>query len=753
MASGLVSRRTLTFGERVAYQRAIEEVLWRHRIWPKERPDPKLSLDAVMSRAQLEKKVADYLGKSERVTDQRGSPITARELQAEMERMASQTKQPHVLRELFAGLGNDPFVIAECLARPILAERLVSDLTKSGESNGIDTLKSDARTRLYSQSPPIGRTRAAATFAKQDDVSRISDALLWTRESFRRWSAMHRRIAFGLCPSVRRISLNARDQAAATNLADATYKFPEISIALDCTDDTWTATSNVNPPDARWDHTAVWTGSEMVVWGGINSIRLNTGGRYNPSTDSWAATSLVNAPTGRNLHAAVWTGSEMIVWGGEPILNTGGRYNPITDSWTATSTANAPAAREAHTAVWTGSEMIVWGGVNNAVWMNSGGRYNPGTDSWTATNTTNAPSARWDHAAVWTGSEMMIWGGTDQTNYLNTGGRYSPTTNSWMPTGLANAPPGRVGHTAVWSGSEMIVWGGVDNSLNDINTGGRYSPSTDSWVPTTLGNAPLPRDSHSAVWTGSEMIVWGGHLYPPGVDLNSGGRYNPVDDSWAPTSMANVPLARQSQTAVWSGSEMIVWGGVNFDDPNVYLDTGGRYCAQSQAPMAQSAFSRKTHGAAGTFDVPLALPGNVGIECRSGGGTNDYQMIINFANSVTVESASVTSGTGSVSSFSVSGSQVTVNLTGVTNVQRITVTLHNVNDGTHMGNVPVSMGVLVGDVNGNTVVNASDVSLTKSQVGRAVSASNFREDVNANGTISATDVAIVKSDVGTSLPP
>jgi hypothetical protein len=171
------------------------------------------------------------------------------------------------------------------------------------------------------------------------------------------------------------------------------------------------------------------------------------------------------------------------------------------------------------------------------------------------------------------------------------------------------------------------------------------------------------------------------------------------------------------------------------------------------APMAQSAFSRKTHGGAGTFDIDLPLTGNVGVECRSGGATNDYQMIINFMTSVTVGSASVTSGTGSVSSFSVSGSQVTVNLTGVTNVQRITVTLHNVNDGTHMGDVPVSMGVLVGDVNGNAAVNASDVSLTKSQVGQAVSGSNFREDVNANGTISATDVAQVKAEVGTALPP
>jgi hypothetical protein len=169
--------------------------------------------------------------------------------------------------------------------------------------------------------------------------------------------------------------------------------------------------------------------------------------------------------------------------------------------------------------------------------------------------------------------------------------------------------------------------------------------------------------------------------------------------------------------------------------------------------VPRSAFSRKTHGGAGTFDVPLPLTGNAGIECRSGGATNDYQMIINFANSVTVGGASVISGAGTVSSFSVSGSQVTVNLTSAANAQRITVLLSNVNDGTHMGDVPVSMGVLVGDVNGNATVNASDVSLTKSQVGHVVTGSNFREDVNLNGTISSTDVALVKSKVGTALPP
>src|SRR5207253_6915927 len=127
--------RTLTFTERVAYQRAIENVYWRHRIWPKERPDPKPSLDAVLSQAQLEKKVEDYLRRSQALEDYWQRPITAEQLQAEMDRMAQNTKQPEVLRELFEALGNDPFVIAECLARPVLAERLIADLSAQNKTS------------------------------------------------------------------------------------------------------------------------------------------------------------------------------------------------------------------------------------------------------------------------------------------------------------------------------------------------------------------------------------------------------------------------------------------------------------------------------------------------------------------------------------------------------------------------------------------------------------------------------------------
>src|SRR6516165_4621350 len=117
---------SLSFPERVAYQWAIEEVYWRHRIWPNTNAGHKPSLDAVMSQAQIEKKVEDYLRNSQTLEDYWQRPLTAEQLQGEMERMASHTKQPEVLRELFEALGNDPFIIAECLARPVLAERFAN---------------------------------------------------------------------------------------------------------------------------------------------------------------------------------------------------------------------------------------------------------------------------------------------------------------------------------------------------------------------------------------------------------------------------------------------------------------------------------------------------------------------------------------------------------------------------------------------------------------------------------------------------
>src|SRR6185369_2492461 len=123
-----------------------------------------------------------------------------------------------------------------------------------------------------------------------------------------------------------------------------------------CTSDTWKST-HTELPDSRTYHYAVWTGTEMIVWGGGSmGPGLRTGGRYNPATDTWAAIATappVGGTSGPGLGATVvWTGTEMIVWGGCcGSTNPGARYDPTNDTWTLTSMgANVPAPRGAHTA-------------------------------------------------------------------------------------------------------------------------------------------------------------------------------------------------------------------------------------------------------------------------------------------------------------------------------------------------------------------------------------------------------------------
>jgi hypothetical protein len=170
-------------------------------------------------------------------------------------------------------------------------------------------------------------------------------------------------------------------------------------------------------------------------------------------------------------------------------------------------------------------------------------------------------------------------------------------------------------------------------------------------------------------------------------------------------------------------------------------------------PIPTSVVSRKTHGTGGAFDIDLPLVGTPGIECRTGGSTNDYQVVLTFASAVTFDNATVTSGTGTVSNSSGSGTtEVALNLTGIANAQTITLTLFGVNDSTNSGDVSVPMSVLVGDSTANGNVSNTDVAAVKAEVAAPVTASNFRNDVNANGIISNTDVSNTKAQVGTSLP-
>lgn len=166
--------------------------------------------------------------------------------------------------------------------------------------------------------------------------------------------------------------------------------------------------------------------------------------------------------------------------------------------------------------------------------------------------------------------------------------------------------------------------------------------------------------------------------------------------------------------------------------------------------------SRKTHGAAGTFDVDLT--GLQRTECRSGGANGNYTLVFAFANALTsVGGASVTSGTGSVSSSDIDSNDAhnyIVNVDNVTNAQVITVSLTNVQDtaGNFSSAISASMVVLIGDTTADRSVNSADISQTKSQSGQLVTQSNFREDVTVDGSINSADISLVKSKSGAGLP-
>lgn len=694
-----IAAGNLDFEERVECQERIARVYYSHR----EKTQGRFE-DAV-TREGIEAGVRLYLKQSEVLEKKWGIRIDEHMLYRELVRMARNSRMPARLIELYDALENNPVLIYECLARPILANRLARNALATDQAihrksyaaadqlrrnllNGIlrPTEQHPSRTeriledgeRIATRLPGPLRTEGRRLESPEDQLTRdraidrsgdytISPVLnspgqftvearldagankiklvqyTFEKVSWDRWWAgvSNEYRGDGIqtvsegsleVPRPRRISRPAQPQPRRIQAGEES-KLKEIA---NTQKDYWDNRSFDDLPDPRAWHTAVWTGSEMIVWGGLGRTYLNTGGRYDPATDSWSQISTINAPAGRRRHAAVWTGTEMIVWGGVTTINndktnTGGRYDPATDRWMPTSLINAPQHLTGSSVVWAGRFMIVWGGIisqaGSNIATNQGHRYDPFNDRWSTTSTTGAPEPRVGHSAVCNGTEMIIWGGQNRyynPTSLNSGGRYDPIDDSWEPMSTIDAPPGRISHSAVWSGGEMIVWGGEADGI-ETNTGGRYDPDSDTWFPLSLTGAPQRRSGHAAGWASGRMIVWGGwdsyhrqlrtggvydpaddswsrttssgtpdahHAYSAvttgsemivwggsgGVDyyqLNSGARYDPLANSWRPTSMTSAPSGRTDHTAIWTGNHLIIWGGRYY--PNRNRDTGGLY--------------------------------------------------------------------------------------------------------------------------------------------------------------------------------
>jgi N-acetylneuraminic acid mutarotase len=222
----------------------------------------------------------------------------------------------------------------------------------------------------------------------------------------------------------------------------------------------------------------------MIVWGGYDYTNsfyptfLADGARYNPSNDTWTPLPSLVVPPRRAGHTAVWTGKEMLIWGGYShsggisptfsYFNQGFAYNLESNSWRVLPSSGL-SARRGQSAVWNGEEMFIWGGAGSGGMTNNGARYQPLSNTWSTITSSNAPNARSGHSAVWSDYRMIVWGGLGAAGYFNSGAMFDPYLNTW--TAMTNSMPvGRDRHGAVWAGGEMMIVNGA-NSGGDLGDG------------------------------------------------------------------------------------------------------------------------------------------------------------------------------------------------------------------------------------------------------------------------------------------
>ena len=270
------------------------------------------------------------------------------------------------------------------------------------------------------------------------------------------------------------------------------------------------------------DH-SVWTGRDWLVWGPGPTLA------YRPATGRWRR--LPPSPVVQTRAVVVWTGSQMIGWGGGccgDFLADGASYRPATNAWRKLPTSPLEG-RQTAAGAWTGREMVIVGGfreeevggVVQSVDLADAAAYNPATRRWR--RLPSLPTGRRDATAVWDGRDVLVVGGFVSSSrppyrrLLSGVFAYRPSTNRWRR--LSPLPHGRDGHAAVWTGARMLVWGGEvkrDGKLVTPRTGLSYDPATDRWSPIPAATVP-GRLGPTALWTGRSMIVASGGQPVPGA--------------------------------------------------------------------------------------------------------------------------------------------------------------------------------------------------------------------------------------------
>jgi hypothetical protein len=352
------------------------------------------------------------------------------------------------------------------------------------------------------------------------------------------------------------------------------------------------------PLASRVDETAVWTGRQLLVWGGVQlSVGIGTsfppppqalgdGAAYDLATGTWKT--LPQSPLSRRGGAAgVWTGTEAIFWGGytpqtaDGLDSTGAAYDPGTGHWRLLPPSPL-SPRQGARAFWTGSEMLVFGGDQaNDERVDDGALYRPSTNSWSLLpvipSDPGAPLV--GTTAVWTGRQFLVWLTYEASSQPSPNSQdirtvqrsfsWTPGTSSWR---RLPAPPSDVltyGARAVWTGHRVLLVDGSsclpgESCAAAVGSAplATFDPSTATW-----GRAPgdlVAVNAGPVVWTGRALVALNqgtaqtgpaGALLSPG----DGAVFDPGSDQWRRLPHANLGGLDET-SAVWTGEDVLAWG-------------------------------------------------------------------------------------------------------------------------------------------------------------------------------------------------
>ena len=295
----------------------------------------------------------------------------------------------------------------------------------------------------------------------------------------------------------------------------------------------------------------------------------------------WAVLPPAPIPT-RDNPVVVWTGREIIVWGGESgpqgnvVHADGAAYDPSTNQWTVLPAAPI-SGRSGAAAVWTGTEMLIWGGYDESGpgfhVSATGAAYDPGTNSWRMLPPASL-SARAGAQAVWTGNAALILGGgpaviQSQSGYATNAALYHPGSNTWT---TVSPPPTPAGHDLDWvlaaqAGDRTLAWSTwyttTPTGQNSTTTTAgvdfySYSERTGQWERIVHSN-PTVVDPSQAIWTGQTVLVGGASGYcgvcPGPMTAEVSAFYDPATETWTP--IPPDPIAFAQPKLAWTGAAVI----------------------------------------------------------------------------------------------------------------------------------------------------------------------------------------------------